>query len=551
VKYISEKDSECDYMIFSAKGSLIVCFGGASVDQWLTSFDVATQLLTLNRCKDISANRSVWKEVAKAKNLKGKLSSLLAENSVPTHRTRIVFTGHAFGGAVATLAALQFWDSTQAADDCDLHVITFGAPSVLDCPTEPEGAVCKFLGRCRNYVNGSDLVPRLLQGQPDAANSFFIQANNNVVALGFALTANAQACNLPVDVATRTKMEAESLAVLRNAVLLDESHCEHAWEQTWARSRPWAKASEALRAQHREVELAFDEYGNKLSPLQRVMLLLKMHREQQKLVTLAEDHVKSNKMLDAKQFWEMIREHHVDPSLTALQELHDFLSNNEEVDLEELIRQSKNRRKNSIIAVAVVGVGCCFGAGALAYCAAAAQAAAAAEAAAAAAAAAAAESAVASSWTSWLLSFIYSSSAVVPVAAPVTAAQVSVTAVGATAMGTGASGSGATLAAVRNSCWGPHYSAAKSVVQRSEALVKSAAKHTYAPAGTVVHCTRTKLANGEFEYQVRELQDWESKRTLLQLPVGCPSDSVESVLLDHFESGYRAALGAERLTFFE
>lgn len=100
--------------------------------------------------------RSTFKINGKICSLDEALIPLLNEN------TKIIFTGHSLGGAIATLAACYFYDKGLKSEN--IEVYTFGAP-----PVASQAFVDHFRGKLAIYrvVNQLDVIPRLESINPN------------------------------------------------------------------------------------------------------------------------------------------------------------------------------------------------------------------------------------------------------------------------------------------------------------------------------------------------------------------------------------------------
>jgi len=91
-------------------------------------------------------------------------SYCLNENllSLLNEKTKVIFTGHSLGGAIATLAACYFYDKGLKAEN--IEVYTFGAP-----PVASKAFVDHFRGKLNIYrvVNQMDIIPRLESINPN------------------------------------------------------------------------------------------------------------------------------------------------------------------------------------------------------------------------------------------------------------------------------------------------------------------------------------------------------------------------------------------------
>ncbi|MGY0578626.1 MAG: lipase family protein [Paraglaciecola chathamensis] len=93
--------------------------------------------------------------------------------------TKIVFTGHSLGGAIATLAACYFHDRGYKSEN--IEVYTFGAP-----PIASRAFVDHFRGKFSVYrvVNRMDIIPRLESINPNLfhlGEKIVLPSNNNEV----------------------------------------------------------------------------------------------------------------------------------------------------------------------------------------------------------------------------------------------------------------------------------------------------------------------------------------------------------------------------------
>lgn len=93
--------------------------------------------------------------------------------------TKIVFTGHSLGGAIATLAACYFHDKGYKPEN--IEVYTFGAP-----PIASQAFVDHFRGKFAVYriVNRLDIIPRLESINPNLfhlGEKIVLPSNNNEV----------------------------------------------------------------------------------------------------------------------------------------------------------------------------------------------------------------------------------------------------------------------------------------------------------------------------------------------------------------------------------
>eukprot|EP00286_Rhodomonas_abbreviata_P020414 CAMPEP_0181307846 /NCGR_PEP_ID=MMETSP1101-20121128/11117_1 /TAXON_ID=46948 /ORGANISM="Rhodomonas abbreviata, Strain Caron Lab Isolate" /LENGTH=1058 /DNA_ID=CAMNT_0023414129 /DNA_START=71 /DNA_END=3243 /DNA_ORIENTATION=+ len=199
LQHVFEKNKCC---VFKAtQGSvLVVCFqGDACPLDWLADMEEGGA--------DDEVLDSVGLRVPTKWLASPEMAALLKDlqkrttgDSAPLQHTRVIFAGHARGGAYATLAALRFWEAVEkdgASELLDVRVVTFGAPLVFAFARQPSSCNVKleaFSKLVRNYVNEADLVPRLLGGRPNPGGvaEFARRVGPSAVASAFGQTADAE-----------------------------------------------------------------------------------------------------------------------------------------------------------------------------------------------------------------------------------------------------------------------------------------------------------------------------------------------------------------------
>ena len=99
------------------------------------------------------------------KSIKDKLASLKEKEEGRLHVTRVVFTGHSLGGALATLAAVDtnLVKEILPNHDAEIECHTFGAPHVGGVSFEKHfNQIFTNPKCCTRFTNALDIVPNLL-----------------------------------------------------------------------------------------------------------------------------------------------------------------------------------------------------------------------------------------------------------------------------------------------------------------------------------------------------------------------------------------------------